>query len=149
MYDSVVSSSIFLNFSHTQDKHSSNTSLLIPLVLPDASYPSYTGYEDFTPVNVPLFLNLKSYLTRGGWQPLVSVSAGVYCPNLEGMADVGIGLNYRLSRTSNVYFLLSVRTTPYGDFRKYTSSVIGGDRNFSAYYPGVAWTPSFKVGCTF
>lgn len=116
---------------------------------PDVFDPSYTGYEDFTPVNVPLFLNLKSYLTRGSWQPLVSVSAGVYCPNLEGLADVGIGLNYRLSRTSNVYLLLSVRTTPYGDFRKYTSSVIGGDRNFSAYYPGVAWTPSFKVGCTF
>lgn len=117
---------------------------------PDVFDPSYDGYEDFTPVNVPVFLNLKSYLTRGSWQPLVSVSAGIYCPNLEGMADVGIGLNYRLNRTSNIYFLFSVRTTPYGDFRQYKPSVIGGgERDFSAYYPGVAWTPSFKFGYTF
>ena len=116
---------------------------------PDVFDPKYTGYEDFTPINVPVFLNVRTYMTRGNLQPLFSLSGGIYCPNLEGMLDVGIGLNYRISRISNIYFLLSMRSTPYGDFRQYTASVIGGDRNFSAYYTSVAWTPSFKLGYTF
>lgn len=105
---------------------------------PDVFDPIYEGYEDFTPLNVPVFVNLKAYLSRGVWQPLVSVSGGVYFPNMEGMADIGAGLNVRVNRVSNIYFLLSIRTTPYGEFRK----------SF-VYYTKIAWTPSFKLGYTF
>lgn len=116
---------------------------------PDVIDPIYDGYEDFTPVNVPIFLNIKAYLTRGKFQPMVSVSGGLYCPNIEGMIDAGIGLNFRISRQSNAYILFSMRTTPYGDFRQYTSTGGGINNNFSVYYTSVAWTPSVKLGYTF
>lgn len=116
---------------------------------PDVIDPGYIGHEDFTPVNVPVFLNIKAYLTRGKLQPIVSVSGGIYCPNMEGMIDAGIGLNFRISRLSNAYLLFSMRSTPYGDFRQYASSGGGMNRDFSVYYTSVAWTPSVKLGYTF
>jgi hypothetical protein len=65
------------------------------------------------------------------------------------MLDAGLGINFRVSRMSNIYLLFSMRTTPFGDFRQYTPGVIGGERDFSAYYTGIAWTPSIKIGYTF
>lgn len=115
----------------------------------DVFDPKYTGLEDFTPINIPVFLNVRTYMTRGKIQPMFSLSGGVYCPNLEGMLDAGLGINFRVSRMSNIYLLFSMRTTPFGDFRQYTPSVIGGERDFSAYYTGIAWTPSIKIGYTF
>lgn len=116
---------------------------------PDVFDPKYTGLEDFTPINIPVFLNVRTYMTRGKIQPMFSLSGGVYCPNLEGMLDAGLGINFRVSRMSNIYLLFSMRTTPFGDFRQYTPGVIGGERDFSAYYTGIAWTPSIKIGYTF
>jgi hypothetical protein len=116
---------------------------------PDVFDPKYTGLEDFTPINIPVFLNVRTYMTRGKIQPMFSLSGGVYCPNLEGMLDAGLGINFRVSRMSNIYLLFSMRTTPFGDFRQYTPSVIGGERDFSAYYTGIVWTPSIKIGYTF
>lgn len=115
----------------------------------DVFEPKYSGQENFTPINVPLFLNAKVYMSRGRIQPLFSVSGGIYLPNMEGMADVGIGLNLRLNRTANMYLLFACRTTPYGDFREYTPGIYDPGRNFFAYYTGAVWTPSFKIGCTF
>lgn len=116
---------------------------------PDVFDPKYIGLEDFTPINIPVFLNVRTYMTRGKIQPMFSLSGGVYCPNLEGMLDAGLGINFRVSRMSNIYLLFSMRTTPFGDFRQYTPGVIGGERDFSAYYTGIAWTPSMKIGYTF
>lgn len=116
---------------------------------PDVFHPSYTQQEKFTPINIPVFLNVKTYLSRGWCQPLLSISGGVYCPNLEGMIDVGFGVNFRMNRTTNAYLLLGIRTTPYGDFHQYVSNVIEDRPDFFIYHPSVAWTPSFKVGFTF
>ena len=116
---------------------------------PDVFDPNYSAIEDYTALNIPIFLNLKMYMSRGRFQPLFSLSAGVYAPNLEGLIDVGVGLNMRLNRTANVYFLLSYRTTPYSDFREYNSVNDSFGREFLAHYTGVTSTPSFKIGCTF
>ncbi len=115
----------------------------------DVFHPSYTQQEKFTPINIPVFLNVKTYLSRGWCQPLLSISGGVYCPNLEGMIDVGFGVNFRMNRTTDAYLLLGIRTTPYGDFHQYVSNVIEDRPDFFIYHPSVAWTPSFKVGFTF
>lgn len=112
----------------------------------DVFEPSYSDYESFTPINVPLFINTKVYLTRGKCQPVISLSGGIYLPNCEGLFDVGFGANLRLSRLANMYFLLSCRTTSYCDFREYPANE---DRPaFFAYYPKPAWTPTFKIGFT-
>lgn len=116
---------------------------------PDVFDPGYSDIEKFTPVNVPLFLNTKMYMSRGKCQPLFSFSGGAYLPNFEGLVDLGVGVNLRLSKVMNFYFLFSCRTTCYGDFREYKPGIFDAGRNFLAYYKDVAWTPSFKIGCTF
>lgn len=115
----------------------------------DVFMPEYQNVDDFTPINVPVFLNTKVYMSRGKFQPLLSVSGGIYLPNTEGMFDIGIGANWRISKTANMYFLLSCRTTPYGDFREYSGLEGLQSRPASyVYYPKSAWTPSFKIGFT-
>ena len=115
----------------------------------DVFMPEYQNQTDFTPLNVPLFLNTKVYMSRGKFQPLLSVSAGVYLPNIEAMFDIGIGANWRISKTANMYCLVSCRTTPYGDFREYSGLEGLNPRPATyIYYPKVAWAPSFTIGFT-
>ena len=104
--------------------------------------PMYQGADKFTPINIPIFLNTTVYMSRGKCQPMFSVSGGVYAPNLEVLADVGIGCNLRLSKKGNMYFLASIRTTPYGFF-------VENSLSDSYYFSDFVWTPSFKIGFTF
>ena len=108
----------------------------------DVFDPMYKGADKFTPINIPVFLNTKVYMSRGKCQPMLSVSGGVYAPNLELLADVGVGCNLRLSKRGNMYFLASIRTTPYGFFVENSSSD-------GYYFSDFVWTPSFKIGFTF
>lgn len=108
----------------------------------DVFDPMYEGADKFTPVNIPVFLNTKVYMSRGKCQPMLSVSGGVYAPNLEVLADVGIGCNLRLSKRGNMCFLASLRTTPYGFF-------VENSLSDSYYFLDFVWTPSFKIGFTF
>lgn len=114
----------------------------------DVFDPIYKGADKFTPINIPIFLNTKFYMFRGKYQPMLSVSGGVYAPNLELLADVGVGCNLRLSKRGNMYFLASLRTTPYGFF---VEESLGFDYYLSSsyYYSDFVWTPSFKIGFTF
>ena len=104
--------------------------------------PMYQGADKFTPINIPIFLNTTVYMSRGKCQPMFSVSGGIYAPNLEVLADVGIGCNLRLSKKGNMYFLASIRTTPYGFF-------VENSLSDSYYFSDFVWTPSFKMGFTF
>lgn len=104
--------------------------------------PMYQGADKFTPINIPIFLNTTVYMSRGKCQPMFSVSGGIYAPNLEVLADVGIGCNLRLSKKGNMYFLASIRTTPYGFF-------VENSLSDSYYFSDFVWTPSFKIGFTF
>ena len=108
----------------------------------DVFDPIYKGADKFTPINIPIFLNTKFYMFRGKCQPMLSVSGGVYAPNLELLADVGIGCNLRLSKRGNMYFLASIRSTPYGFF-------VENSLSDSYYFLDFVWTPSFKIGFTF
>ena len=113
----------------------------------DVFDPMYEGADKFTPINIPVFLNSKVYMSRGKCQPMLSVSGGVYAPNLELLADVGVGCNLRLSKRGNMYFLASIRTTPYAFF---VEESYGFDYyQSSSYYSYFVWTPSFKIGFTF
>jgi hypothetical protein len=113
----------------------------------DVFDPMYDGADRFTPINIPVFLNSKVYMSRGKCQPMLSVSGGVYAPNLELLADVGVGCNLRLSKRGNMYFLASIRTTPYAFF---VEESYGFDYyRSSSYYSYFVWTPSFKIGFTF
>ena len=113
----------------------------------DVFDPMYDGADRFTPINIPVFLNSKVYMSRGKYQPMLSVSGGVYAPNLELLADVGVGCNLRLSKKGNMYFLASIRTTPYAFF---VEESYGFDYyRSSSYYSYFVWTPSFKIGFTF
>ena len=114
----------------------------------DVFDPMYDGADRFTPINIPVFLNSKVYMSRGKYQPMLSVSGGVYAPNLELLADVGVGCNLRLSKRGNMYFLASLRTTPYGFFVE-KSIGFNYDLSSSYYYSDFVWTPSFKIGFTF
>ena len=114
----------------------------------DVFDPIYKGADKFTPINIPIFLNTKFYMSRGKYQPMLSVSGGVYAPNLELLADVGVGCNLRLSKRGNMYFLASLRTTPYGFFVE-KSIGFNYDLSSSYYYSDFVWTPSFKIGFTF
>lgn len=114
----------------------------------DVFDPMYEGADKFTPVNIPVFLNTKVYMSRGKCQPMLSFSGGVYAPDLELLADVGVGCNLRLSKRGNMYFLASLRTTPYGFFVE-KSIGFNYDLSSSYYYSDFVWTPSFKIGFTF
>lgn len=108
----------------------------------------YTNLDDYTPLNVPLSIVTKVYLSRGKFQPLLSISGGVWLPDATGLFDLGVGLNCRFSPSGNMYFLISFRTTPYGEFiEESAGSRYNG--TWAAYKTGMVWTPSVKVGLAF
>lgn len=64
---------------------------------------------------IPAFVNSKIYLSRGKYQPMLSVSAGLYlAPKVKCMAlfDFGAGLNYRINSLLNCYMIVGAGTTP-------------------------------------
>ena len=118
-------------------------------IYPDVFHPSYGRQESYTPLNVPVFLNIKGYMSRGRCQPLLSLSAGLYFPNKEGMADLGAGVNVRLSKSTNMYVLLCFCTTPYPEFRHYETGELDEHRDYFAFFTTTAKTSSVKMGFTF
>lgn len=109
----------------------------------DVFDPLYADAEKYTPINIPIFINSKIYMTRGKFQPILSVTGGIYAPNMELLADAGVGLNIRLGKIGNMYFLASVRTTPYGEF------IEGIPADEYIYKNDYVCTPTFKLGFTF
>ena len=105
----------------------------------DVFTPLYKDVDKYTPLNIPVFVNAKLYMSRGKCQPLLSLSGGMYAPNKEGLFDVGLGLNMRLTKVSSMFFMISACSTPYGDFNE-----------SSAVYTAAGQTSaSFKLGFTF
>ena len=105
----------------------------------DVFTPLYKDVDKYTPLNIPVFVNAKLYMSRGKCQPLLSLSGGMYAPNKEGLFDVGLGLNMRLTKVRSMFFMISACSTPYGDFNE-----------SSAVYTAAGQTSaSFKLGFTF
>lgn len=68
---------------------------------------------------------------------MLSVSGGVYATTKSALFDAGVGLNFRLSRRSNLYILVSGRTSPWMSINGTT---------YEGYK--AVFAPSFKVGFT-
>lgn len=136
----------------------------------DKFAPIYRGTEKYyTPINIPVFLNTRLYMSRGKFQPMLSLSGGVYVPLLltpgvtakllqensfrhmiYPLLDVGAGLNVRLGKSSNMYFLVSVGTTPFGSFiEEEPEGYYDGVTNIYLHPQSGRIDPSFKVGFTF
>ena len=100
---------------------------------------------NYSPNIVPIYANSKFYLSRRKYQPMISISNGMYVvPKVKVlfMCDFGIGVNYRLNRILSCYTMLSVGTAPSlkGTVDVY-SNMITATRS-------MAWTPRIKVGIT-
>ena len=94
------------------------------------------GNVDYRPFDIPVFANFRATLTRGKVQPIVVVSAGVYTLSPTFLIEVGVGVNYRISKRSNVYFTLSANSTPW------VSIDYPYCNEFTVFSPG------FKIGFT-
>ena len=72
----------------------------------------------YSNLSIPVFLNMKGYLTRGMIQPMFSVSGGMYLSlpnvNIQNMwlVDAGFGCNFKVNQKSGVYVMISVATVP-------------------------------------
>ena len=114
----------------------------------DEFEPLYRETEKYTPINIPVFLNARLYMSRGKYQPMLSLSGGVYAPlMLIPLFDAGAGLNVRLSKSGNMYFLVSVCSTPSGHFIEGESEDDYGTTNCYVHHWRI--DPSFKLGFTF
>lgn len=114
----------------------------------DEFAPLYRETEKYTPINIPVFLNARLYMSRGKYQPMLSLSGGVYAPlMLIPLFDAGAGLNVRLSKSGNMYFLVSVCSTPSGHFIEGESEDGYGTTNCYVHHWRI--DPSFKLGFTF
>jgi hypothetical protein len=87
----------------------------------DGILPSDINYEDYTQnissgISVPVYLDIKSYLTQTRMQPMISFKAGIEISDQLSEKDwwwdyvklePGIGCNYRITRNNSIYFLVS------------------------------------------
>lgn len=116
----------------------------------DVFSPIYSNAQDYTPINIPVFVNARAYMSRGKYQPLLSLSGGVYAPYMEPLVDIGAGANIRLSRTGGMYFIVSLISRPYGCFveHMYQGNYVDSDYAYR-YYSFSRFNLSFKLGFTF
>ena len=72
---------------------------------------------NYSNVSIPIFLNFKQYFTESVFQPMVSVSMGMYV-SLPKEArnmflwDLGFGCNYRIDRKKGAYLMFSMGGVP-------------------------------------
>ena len=92
---------------------------------------------DYLPFDIPVFANFRATLTRGKVQPIVVVSAGLYTLTPVFLIEVGVGVNYRISKRSNVYFTISANSTPWYQF---------DEMEYKSYT--TVFSPGFKIGFT-
>ena len=98
-------------------------------------------YSDFKlkQIDVPVFVKADLFMARGKVQPLLSVSGGLYVLTMTPLVDGGIGCSIRVSKSTAINILASVRTTPWPYFDEYSHS--------AGYQMAV--TPGIKLGISF
>lgn len=92
------------------------------------------NYKSF---DIPVFANMRATLSRGKVQPIIVLSAGVYTMSTTFLFEAGLGLNFRLSKRSNIYFTISAKSTPWPLF---------DGMEYELY--STAISPGFKIGFT-
>lgn len=98
-------------------------------------------YPDFKlkQIDVPAFVKADLFMARGKVQPLLSVSGGLYVLSMTPLVDGGLGCSVRVSKSTAINILASVRTTPWPYFYEHSKS---------AGYK-MALTPGVKLGISF
>ncbi|MDY4572899.1 MAG: hypothetical protein SO437_07235 [Candidatus Cryptobacteroides sp.] len=98
-------------------------------------------YPDFKlkQIDVPVFVKADLFMARGKVQPLLSVSGGLYVLSMTPLVDGGLGCSIRVSKSTAINILASVRTTPWPYFYEHSKS---------AGYK-MALTPGVKLGISF
>lgn len=107
---------------------------------------------NYSNMSIPVFVNAKCYMTMGKFQPMLSVSGGLYfslpktfaCDML--LLDAGVGCNLRLNRNLNLYVVASIASVPVlysrvGDGGALEMGSLVVDRT-------IAWAPRIKIGFT-
>lgn len=93
----------------------------------------------YTQFDIPVFVKVDYFMTRSKIQPMLSVSGGLYVMTMTPMADAGVGCSIRLSKSTALNILASIRTTPWP--------------YFDSYYKNAGYkmtlTPSVKIGFAF
>ena len=118
--------------------------------------------ENYTILTVPLFLDLKTYLTRTRFQPMIALKLGTDLLVQKNalkplpLIDVGVGCNYRMNKNSSVYFLVSCGsgfTRHYVYHARceysYPSLDMHDEDYYSSYIFGGAIALKFRLGFTF
>ena len=98
-------------------------------------------YPDFKlkQIDVPVFVKADLFMARGKVQPLLSVSGGLYVLSMTPLVDGGLGCSIRVSKSTAINIIASVRTTPWPYFYEHSKS---------AGYK-MALTPGVKFGISF
>lgn len=94
--------------------------------------------------DIPIRLNVKSYLTRGRVQPMVSASAGVHLPTGKFLYDAGVGCNFRIGRRAGIYIIAQVYSTPWPEFIMPKDMNDQVEPGFKGY--ATAFTPGIRIG---
>ena len=92
---------------------------------------------------VPAFANSKIYLSRGKYQPMLSVSAGLYvAPKVKclPLLDFGAGLNYRINSLMNGYVVVTAGTIPI------LKGSVNVNTNRITATRTTTWAPHVKLG---
>lgn len=95
------------------------------------------GEVDFKKYDIPLFVNGRFYLCRGKVQPMINLSAGVYAVTNILLLEAGAGLNLRLGRRGNLYFIVSAKSAPWINFQ---------GKAYNGYKASIS--PYFNLGIT-
>ena len=77
---------------------------------------AYGVVNNYSNIDIPVFLNFKWFMSRTKVQPVLSMSGGLYLFSNTMLANAGFGLNIRASRGTNFYILGTAGLTPWPHF---------------------------------
>ena len=107
-----------------------------------------SGYDSVpSSFDIPIYLNAKGFYGNGKIQPMASASIGAYAVSGTLMYELGIGCNFRLGRTPNVYVLASLKSTPWPSYSGPADINDPSEPKFNGYK--AAFTPGIRVGFMF
>lgn len=121
---------------------------------------NYSG-PTYSTLRIPVFLNVKTYMTDTKIQPMASLSVGGTSPSVVDFldfenwtlsAELGVGCNVRTGNRGNLYFLLSAKMMPMPYFETYAplpSDAPGQSYMEGWYGPLETVAASIKVGFMF
>lgn len=104
-----------------------------------------SAVADYSSLSIPLFLNMKFYMSKEKYQPMISFSGGAYfypsgTKRASMLLDAGFGYNFRFSKRTNMYLIASFGSVPALRSRVYVDEFKAERKSYPA--------PGFKIGFT-